>query len=111
MSEVPKLEKQADQQKQYSRRNCLLVHRIKEVRGEATDDIIIETINQNLDIDIPPHDIEISHRFGQTRQPGEKQRSIKVEFVQYNDCNKIFRRKKNLKLKLIRKPKVLQQIE
>ena len=64
-----------------------------------------------MDIDIPPHDIEISHRFGQPRQPGEKQRSIKVEFVQYNDRNKIFRRKKNLKLKLIRKPNVLQQIE
>ena len=111
MSEVSKFEKQADQQEQYSRRNCLLVHRIKEVRGEATDDIIIDTINQNLDVDIPPHDIERSHRFGQPRQPGEKQRPIIVEFVQHNDRNKIFRSKKNLKLKLIRKPKVLQQID
>ena len=46
---VSKIEKQADQQEQYSRRNCLLVHEIKEVRGEKTDGIIIE---QNLDIDI-----------------------------------------------------------
>ena len=43
------LEKQTDQQKQYSRRNCFLVHRIKEVKGEATNDVIIETIIQNLD--------------------------------------------------------------
>ena len=48
---VSKIEKQADQQEQYSRRNCLLVHGIKEVRGEKTDGVIIE---QNLDIDIAP---------------------------------------------------------
>ena len=80
-SKVSKLEKQADQQEQYSRRNCLLVHGIKEVRSEATDDIIIETISQNLDIDIAPHDIERSHRIGQPRQPREKQRPIIVKFV------------------------------
>ena len=83
-------------------RNCLLVHRIKEIRGEATDDIIIETISQNLDIDNAPHDIERSHRIGQPRQPGEKQRSIIVQFVQSNDLNKIFRKKKNLKVKKFR---------
>ena len=31
-------------------------------KGEAMDDIIIETIVQNLDIDIPAHDIKRSHR-------------------------------------------------
>ena len=75
-------------------RNCLLVHGIKEIRSEATDDIIIETISQNLDIDNAPHDIGRSHRIGQPRQPGEKQRSIIVQFVQSNELNKIFRKKK-----------------
>ena len=100
-SKVSKLEKQADQQEQYSSRNCLLVHGIKEVRGEVTDDVIIETISQNLDIDIAPHDIERSHRIGQSRQSGEKPRPIVVNFVRYNDRNKIFRNKKNLKGKKI----------
>ena len=80
MSKVSKLEKQADQQEQYSRRNCLLVHGIKEVREEATDDMIIETISKNLDIDITPHDIERSHRVGWSQQPGEKPRPIIVKF-------------------------------
>ena len=80
-SKTSKLEKQADQQEQYSKRNCLLVHGIKEVRGKATDDIIIETISQNLDIDIALYDIGRSHRIGQPRQPGEKQRPIIVKFV------------------------------
>ena len=70
-SNVSKLEKQADQQKLYSRRNCLLVHGIKEVRGEAADNIIIETISQNLDIDVAPHDTERSNRISQPRQSGE----------------------------------------
>ena len=69
-SKLLKREKQADQQVQYSRSNCLLVQEIKEVRDEATDDIILETISQNLDIDIAPHDIERSYRIEQSRYPG-----------------------------------------
>ena len=53
-------------------RNRLLVHGIKEVRGQVTDDMIIEITSQNLDIDIAPHDIERSHRIVQPRQPGKK---------------------------------------
>ena len=60
-SQVSKLEKQADQEQSICTRNCLLVHRIKELRGKATDDIIIKTISQNLDIDIAPYDIERSY--------------------------------------------------
>ena len=77
-SKISKLEKQADQQEQYSKRNCLLVHGIKEVRGKKTDDIIIETISQNLDIDIAPYVIGRSHRIGKPRQPEEKQRPMIV---------------------------------
>ena len=78
---VSKPEKQADQQKQYSRRNCLLVYGFKKVMGEEKNDIINEIKSENLDIDIAPHDIERSHRIGQSRQPGEKQHPIIVKFV------------------------------
>ena len=40
------------------------MHGIKKVRGDATDDITIETISQNLDIDVAPYDIERTHRIG-----------------------------------------------
>ena len=66
----------------------------KEVRGETTDDIIIETIRQNMDIDIAPHDTERSDRIGQSREHGEKPRPIIVRFVRYKNRNKIFRNKK-----------------
>ena len=54
-----------------------------------------------MDIDIPPHDIERSHRIGKPRQPGEKQHPIIVKFVRYSDLNKIIRNKKKLKGKKI----------
>ena len=70
-----------------------------EVRGKVTNDIIIETISQKLDIDIGPQDPERSHRIIQSRLPGEKSRPIIVKFLRYNDRNKIFRTNKNLKVK------------
>ena len=83
-----------------SRRNCLLVHGIKEVRGEATDDTInIKTIIQNLNMEIAPNNKERSHRIGQSRQPGEKPRPVIVKFVRYNHRNIIFRNKKKKKFR------------
>ena len=55
---------------------------------------MIETISQNLDIDIASHGMERSHRIGQARQPRVKQRPTIVKFVRYNDHNKIFGNKK-----------------
>ena len=77
-SKVSKHEKHADQKEQYLRRNSLLVRRIKEVKSEAKDDITIETISQNLDIDITPHDKERSHRICQSKPPREKLHSVIV---------------------------------
>ena len=39
---VENLEKEIDKHEQYSRRNCLLVHRIVETDDEVTDDLVIE---------------------------------------------------------------------
>ena len=51
-TKIEKLEKLQDQQEQYSRRNCLLVHRIVEEKEEITDEVIINTLNEKLDLDI-----------------------------------------------------------
>ena len=44
------MEAQVEQQEQYSRRNCLLFHGIKEEKGEDTDSIIINTVKEVIDI-------------------------------------------------------------
>ena len=71
------------------------------MRGEATDGIAIETIFQNLKIDIAPQDIERSHRIGQSMHTGEKLRPVIVKFVRYINRNEIFRNKKKLEGKKI----------
>ena len=35
-----------------SRGNCLLIHRIKEIRHKATDELVIQTIKSKMDIGI-----------------------------------------------------------
>ena len=44
-TKIEKLEKLQDQQEQYSRRNCLLVHGIAEEKEEVTDEVIISTLS------------------------------------------------------------------
>ena len=53
---------QEDDQAQYSRRNCLLFHGIKEEKGEDTDCIIINTVKEEMDIEMFPNDLDRSHR-------------------------------------------------
>ena len=60
-TKIEKLEKLQDQQEQYSRRNCLLVHGIAEEKEEITDEVIINTLNEKLDLDITLRDLERTH--------------------------------------------------
>ena len=39
-----------DKQEQYSRRNGLLVHGLEEKKDESTDDLVLQTINTDLDV-------------------------------------------------------------
>ena len=61
-----------DQQEQYSRRNCLLVHGIAEEKEEITDGVIIITLNEKLDLDITFRDFERTHRIGEPKKLEEK---------------------------------------
>ena len=46
------MQAQVDEQAQYSRRNCVLFHGIKEEKGEDTDSIIINTVKEEMNIEI-----------------------------------------------------------
>ena len=96
-TKIEKLEKLQDQQEQYSRRNCLLIHGIAEEKEEITDEVIINTLNEKLDLDITLRDIERTHRIGELKKARGKIRPIIVKFVRYNDRNRVFRNKKKLK--------------
>ena len=87
-----------DRQEQYSRRNCLLIHGVDEVEGEDTDKLSIKALEEHLNQNIKPEDIDRSHRLGNPKKPIKvKPRFIILKFVRYNTRNTIYRNKKVLK--------------
>ena len=67
-TKIEKLEKLQGQEEQYSRRNCLLVHVIAEEKEEITNEMIINTLNEKLDLDITLQDIKRTHRIGEHKK-------------------------------------------
>ena len=80
---IDKLENLVDQQEQYSRRNCLLVYRIAETNDENTDDIVLKTINERLDVNIAENEIDRSHRICR-KKDGQRPRPIIIKLRRYN---------------------------
>lgn len=85
-----------DASEQYSRRNCVLLHGVKEEKDESTDDVSIRTIQQHLGVKIESYEIDRSHRIGAPRTGG-KHRPIIVKFARYNVRSSVFRVKKKFK--------------
>ena len=61
--EVLNLEKKADDQVQYSHRNCLLIHGINKTKTEDTDKMVLDVNNNKLNIEITHISIGRSHRW------------------------------------------------
>ena len=93
---LEKMETQVDQQAQYSHRNCFLFHKIKEEKDEDTNSIIINTVKEEMDIEILSNDLDWSHHIGNAKTK-KKERPIIVKFVRYNLRHNIFKNKKLLK--------------
>ena len=81
---------------QYSRRNCLLLHGVKEGESESTDALAMATVKEHLAISLDERDIDRSHRLGKPRSDG-KPRPIIVKFARYNTRAAVFRVKKRFK--------------
>ena len=96
-TKIEKLEKIRGQQEQYSRMKCLLVHGIAEEKEKITDEVIINTLNEKLDLDITLRDLERTHQIGEPKTTRGKTPPIIAKFVQYNDRNRVFRNKNKLK--------------
>ena len=86
-----------DELEQYSRRNCLLSHGVQENENENTDDIVLKTMSEELDIEIKENDLDRTHRIGNRNRRDGKPRAIIVKFTRYAIRNKIYSNKKKLK--------------
>ena len=76
---VDKLSSLVGRQKQYSRRNCILIYGVKENQNEDTDEVVINKIKSEMDLDISPRDIDRTHKIGVLTKG--KNRPIIVQFV------------------------------
>ena len=90
---VDKLSSMFNRQEQYSRRNCILIHGIKENQNEDTDEVVVNKLKSEMDLEISPGDIDRTHRIG---VPGKgKNRPIIVKFVRYMDRRRVFTNKRD----------------
>ena len=94
---VDKLSSLVDRQEQYSRRNCILIHGLKESQSEDTDNVVINKMKIEMDLDISPGDIDRIHRIGVSTKG--KNRPIIVTFVRYMNRRRLFTNNRRLKVK------------
>ena len=66
------LEESIDQQEQYSRSNCLLIHGVEENSNEDTDKLVLNIINNDLEIDLTKITIDCTHRIGDPKKKKEE---------------------------------------
>ena len=90
---IEKLERIVDTQEQQSRCNCLLLHGIAEGKRENTDELVLETLNEKMRIDLTPSDLDGTHRIGQKKISSKKPRAVIIKFVSYNTRKKISNKK------------------
>ena len=79
-----------ENQEQYTRRNCLLVHGIPEEQRESTDSIVLNAINEHLEEGLTEVEIECTHRLRKPEQNKKRRRPIILKFVRYTCRRRIF---------------------
>ena len=80
---VEDLEKKMDSQEQYSRRNRILIHGLKERKNKSTDDRILKLFREELNEDVLLVDLDRTHRIGgKKRDSNSKPRPVIVKFAQ-----------------------------
>ena len=87
-----------DDIQQYSRRNCLLVHGLKEDKDESTNDLVLKLFNEKLGVAVDISMIDRSHRLGPVRgENNPKPRPVIVKFCSYRIRRAVFTTKRKLK--------------
>ena len=81
---IKKLERIVDRQKQYLRRNCLLLHDIAETEHENIDDSVLETLNEKFHVELTLSDVDRTQHIGQKKASSNIARAVIIRFVIYN---------------------------
>ena len=75
------------------------MHGVQENDNKNTDDIVLKTMAEELDIEIEENDLNRTHRFGTRNRKNGQPRAAITKFTRYTVRNKIYSNQKNLKRK------------
>ena len=92
---VALLENDLEEAQQYSRRTNVLIHGVKEERGEDTDKLSQDLFTEHMGVPIVDRDIARSHRLG--RKAEGVHRPIIVRLLSYRQKKAVYDAKKQLK--------------
>ena len=67
--------------KKVSRRNCILIHGLKEEINESKDDRVIKLFREELKEDVLLAHLDRTHRIGRKRDSSSKPRPVIVKFA------------------------------
>ena len=87
---IEKLERMVDRQEQYSCRNWILIHSITEGERKHTDELVLETLNEKMLVDLTLSDLGRTHHIGQKKSSSNKTRAVIIKFVSYNARKRFF---------------------
>ena len=104
---VEDLEKIMERQEHYPRRNCILIHGLKEEIDESTDDRVLKLFREEQNEDVLLADLDRTHRIGKKSDSSSKPGPVIVKFARYNIREKVFKSKKNSRVKILALQKVL----
>ena len=93
---IDDLNRVIDRQEQYLRRNCILLHDVKESENEDTNTLLTETLNDLLQEKLTDIDMDRSHWI-ESLKKGKQTRPIIIMFARDNIRNRVFKNKKKLK--------------
>ena len=82
-----------ERQEQYSRRNSILIHGLKEEKSESTDDRILKLFREELNEKVLLTALDRTHRIRKNRDSSSKPRPVILKFAPYNIREKVFKSK------------------
>ena len=62
------LRKKIERPEQYSRRNSILIHGLKEEKNESSDDRVLKLFREELNEDVILADLDRTHRIGKKKE-------------------------------------------
>ena len=79
-----------ERQEQYSRRNSILIHGLKEEKSESTDDRNLKLFREELNEKVLLTALDRTHRIRKNRDSSSKPRPVILKFARYNIREKVF---------------------